>query len=387
MKIKKQLMHLGYLIFFSLLVLTSCTKPNVAVDAKVIKDPIKVRIVEVSTKSLTIKANLNGRVSAYAAAQVRPRVTGILEKRFFKEGQQVKKGDLLYEIDDSTFKVAMLEAKANLDRAKVTLEQSKRTFLRYEKLLKTKSVSLQDFDDAKLSYDLAKSDLNVAYANLEKAKLELSYTKITSPISGTIGKTSVLEGSLLTENQSTALAEVVNLDKVYVDLMQPARSWRNLQENILSGKFKASSDLLKVSLTFDDGMPYAYDGIIELFEPSVDESTGNINLRATFDNPNHILLPGMSISATVTLALNPDTIVVQPEAVIRDPKGQTYVFSIDINENKAYMKKVTLGYLSNDGFEILDGITAGEYVAIEGLSKLKDNSKVEILNTKVFDDK
>lgn len=387
MKIKKQLMHLGYLIFFSLLVLTSCTKPNVAVDAKVIKDPIKVRIVEVATKSLTIKANLNGRVSAYAAAQVRPRVTGILEKRFFKEGQQVKKGDLLYEIDDSTFKVAMLEAKANLDRAKVTLEQSKRTFLRYEKLLKTKSVSLQDFDDAKLSYDLAKSDLNVAYANLEKAKLELSYTKITSPISGTIGKTSVLEGSLLTENQSTALAEVVNLDKVYVDLMQPARSWRNLQENILSGKFKASSDLLKVSLTFDDGMPYAYDGIIELFEPSVDESTGNINLRATFDNPNHILLPGMSISATVTLALNPDTIVVQPEAVIRDPKGQTYVFSIDINENKAYMKKVTLGYLSNDGFEILDGITAGEYVAIEGLSKLKDNSKVEILNTKVFDDK
>lgn len=387
MKIKKQLMHLGYLIFFSLLVLTSCTKPNVAVDAKVIKDPIKVRIVEVATKSLTIKANLNGRVSAYAAAQVRPRVTGILEKRFFKEGQQVKKGDLLYEIDDSTFKVAMLEAKANFDRAKVTLEQSKRTFLRYEKLLKTKSVSLQDFDDAKLSYDLAKSDLNVAYANLEKAKLELSYTKITSPISGTIGKTSVLEGSLLTENQSTALAEVVNLDKVYVDLMQPARSWRNLQENILSGKFKASSDLLKVSLTFDDGMPYAYDGVIELFEPSVDESTGNINLRATFDNPNHILLPGMSISATVTLALNPDTIVVQPEAVIRDPKGQTYVFSIDINENKAYMKKVTLGYLSNDGFEILDGITAGEYVAIEGLSKLKDNSKVEILNTKVFDDK
>ena len=145
MKIKKQLMHLGYLIFFSLLVLTSCTKPNVAVDAKVIKDPIKVRIVEVATKSLTIKANLNGRVSAYAAAQVRPRVTGILEKRFFKEGQQVKKGDLLYEIDDSTFKVAMLEAKANLDRAKVTLEQSKRTFLRYEKLLKTKSVSFLAF--------------------------------------------------------------------------------------------------------------------------------------------------------------------------------------------------------------------------------------------------
>ncbi|PXF29224.1 hemolysin D [Pokkaliibacter plantistimulans] len=336
------------------------------------QQPVEVGTYTVQPQAVTLTTELPGRTSAYLVSEVRPQVGGIIQKRLFTEGSDVKAGDVLYLIDPATYEAELESAKANLARADANVESARLKAKRYKELVQINAVSKQDYDDADASLKQSLADVAAYKAAIRSAQINLNYTKVTSPISGRIGKSSVTPGALVTANQTTALATVQQLDPVYVDVTQSSVDLLRLKRELASGQLsKASaSDEAKVKLILEDGSLYPNEGKLAFSDVSVNESTGAVTLRAVFPNPNMILLPGMYVRAEIEEGVREQGILVPQQGVTRDIKGNAVAMVIN-SQGIVEVHTLKTNRAIGDKWLIDDGLKAGDQVIVEGLQKVR----------------
>jgi len=288
--------------------------------------PPEVGVVTIQTQRAEITTELPGRTSASLVAEVRPQVSGIIKKRVFTEGSDVKAGQLLYQIDPATYQAAYASAKAAEARAEANLIPARLREERYKDLVKIKAVSQQDYDNAYASFKQAEAEVASAKAAVETARINLAYSKVTAPISGRIGKSTVTDGALVTANQPTALATIQNLGSMYVDITQSSAELLRLQQTMASGLMKrGGSASAKVKLLLENDTPYPLEGTLKFSDVTVDPTTGSVTLRSIFPNPKQTLLPGMFVRAVVREGVNEQAILVPQRGVTRNPAGNAMV--------------------------------------------------------------
>lgn len=339
------------------------------------QQPPAVGVVTLKTEPLKISTELPGRTSAYRVAEVRPQVSGIILKRNFVEGSDVKAGQSLYQIDPATYQAAYDSAKGDLTQAQANARIAQLTVKRYKPLLGTKYISQQDYDTAVATAAQNDAAVQVAKANVETARINLAYTKVTSPISGRIGKSSVTEGALVQNAQTTALATVQQLDPMYVDVTQSSEDFMRLRSELESGQLKQNDGKANVTLLMQNGNSYPQTGTLEFSDVTVDETTGSITLRAIVPNPNHALLPGMFVRARLDEGTNPNALLVPQQAVARTPTGQAKVMVVGA-DNKVEARQVTTSQAIGDKWLVTDGVKAGERVISTGLQRAKPGAQV-----------
>lgn len=351
-------------------VLSGCSEPAAQATAAPMAPEVGVYQIKASTVAYT--SELPGRTTDFRQAEIRPQVSGILQKRLFTEGQQVQAGDVLYQIDPATYEAVLATAEANLNRAQVTLSNAKLRLSRLKGLLSTQVVSQQDVDDANATVLQAEADVKAALAQRQTAQINLNYTKIKAPIAGQIGRSMVTEGALLTANQSEVLATIRQLDPIYVDLTQSSSELLQLRRQFP----EAQHQPVAVSLQLDDGSVYAAQGQLQFSEASVDPSTGMITLRAVFPNSQGELLPGMFVRATLAQAEQADALLVPQAAVMRTPKGGANVLVVN-RDGKVELRQIVLGRSYQQFWIAESGISAGEQVIVAGLQKVQPGIQVK----------
>jgi membrane fusion protein (multidrug efflux system) len=338
--------------------------------------PSEVAVVTIAPERITIANELPGRLEATRIAQVRARVAGIVLKRTFREGSEVKAGDVLFKIDPAPFKAAYDSSAAALARAQATQTQATLKVQRYKPLVEVNAISKQDYDDAFAAQKQADADVASSKAALQTAALNLGYATVTSPISGRIGRALVTEGALVGQSDVTQLATVQQLDPIYVNLTQSSNDLLQLQQAMATGQLKTvGKDKAKVTLVTDDGRPYPLPGKLLFSDITVDSTTGAITIRAEFPNPNRTLLPGMYVRAKLEQAVNEAAIVVPQQAVMRDLNGSS-VLVVDA-DNKVAARPVKTGAAQGDSWIVTDGLKAGDRVIVEGLQKTKPGAPVK----------
>ncbi|MFF5867199.1 efflux RND transporter periplasmic adaptor subunit [Pseudomonas sp. NPDC012596] len=351
---------LGILPLSAALLLAGC---NYAEDQDANPTALKVGYYEIREAPLTLSTDLPGRTSAFRVAEVRPQVAGILERRLFTEGSEVKQGQQLYQIDPRTYVAQQARAEANLRSARNLAE-------RYERLLKARAVSQQQHDDAVAAWQQAEADKRVADINVQ-------YTKVLSPITGRIGRSAVTEGALVTDGQNNAMATVNQLDPIYVDVTQPITRILALKRALKSGDLKASgTDQAEVSLTLDDGSAYPLSGTLKFSEVSVDQGTGSVTLRAVFPNPERALLPGMFVHAQVKEGVRENAILVPQQAIVRDSRGVATAWVITA-DNRVEQRDLETVRTVGNAWLVDSGVRAGERVITEGLQFVQADSVVQ----------
>ena len=301
-----------------LLALTSCSRPP---NTPPMMPPAEVATVTVAPQSVVLKTELPGRTSPYLIAEIRPQVSG-LKKRLFTEGSDVKAGEALYQIDPAPFQAALDNAKAALARSEANLRALRTRAERFKQALADKAVSQQDFDDAAAALRQAEADVQYWKASVETARINLDYTKITAPIAGRIGKSSVTDGAIVTAYQPVALATIQQLDPIYVDVPQSTADLLRLQRRLADGRLISDGKGQNiVQLILEDSTKYPLEGTLQFRDVSVDPSTATVTLRMVFPNPNGVLLPGMFVQAVVKEGIHEKAILIPQQAVMRDPKG------------------------------------------------------------------
>ncbi|MBD5769667.1 MAG: efflux RND transporter periplasmic adaptor subunit [Marinomonas colpomeniae] len=341
--------------------------------AKAAAPKVEVGVVVIEPQRVELKTELPGRTAASLVAGIRPQVGGLVNKRLFEEGQDVKAGDVLYSLNDSTYVSSYNQAQADLDSTNAILTSARQTDKRFSELRKQNNVSQSDTDDAHVAYLEAVASQKKAEAALESAKINLAYTKITSPIDGRIGISDVTVGALVTANQTITMTTVRSLDPIYVDLSQTSLDQLNQRTLLFSDDIEVGSN--KVLLTLEDGTIYHYPGVLKAREVSVDESTGSVTLRAEFPNPDNLLLPGMFVRGEIHEATHSAALLVPQKGVSRDVKGNpiAYVVTADnIIEKRILTTERAIG----NQWLISSGINAGDKVVVEGSSKIRTGSAV-----------
>ncbi|WP_371867456.1 efflux RND transporter periplasmic adaptor subunit [Duganella guangzhouensis] len=337
----------------------------------------EVGVFKVAQAPLQITTELPGRTSAYEVAEVRPQVGGLIQKRLFVEGADVKAGMPLYQIDAATYQATYNSAKAALAKAKATLLTSEPKVSRYKDLVAIEGVSKQDYDDAVATYEQAKADVASAEAALQTAKINLDYTHVNAPISGRIGKSSVTPGALVTASQTTALTTVQQLDPIYVDVTQTSEDMLRLKRELESGGLKKNGAQAKVTLILSDGTKYAQEGKLQFSDVTVDTSTGNVTLRALFPNPKHDLLPGMFVRAVVDSGVDEKAIVVPQQGVTRNSKGEATALVLN-KEGKVEQRVLVTGGTQGDKWLVKSGLNDGDLLIVEGVQKVKPGAPANV---------
>jgi len=326
----------------------------------------QVSVHIVKSAPLAVTTELPGRTDAYRVAEVRPQVSGIILHRNFTEGSDVKAGESLYQIDPATYQAAYDNAKGELVKAQAAANIAHLTVKRYVPLVGTQYVSKQEYDQAVATAQQADASVVAAKAGVESARINLAYTKVTSPINGRIGKSSVTEGALVTNGQATALATVQQLDPIYVDVTQSSSDFMRLKQQTSLQKGDTSS----VELLMENGQPYPLKGTLQFSDVTVDESTGSITLRALFPNPQHMLLPGMFVRARIDEGTQPDAILVPQQGVPRTPRGDATVLVVN-EKNQVESRTVVAPQAIGDRWLITEGLKNGDRVIISGLQKVR----------------
>ncbi|WP_263305197.1 efflux RND transporter periplasmic adaptor subunit [Enterobacter hormaechei] len=326
----------------------------------------QVSVHIVKSAPLAVTTELPGRTDAYRVAEVRPQVSGIILHRNFTEGSDVKAGESLYQIDPATYQAAYDNAKGELVKAQAAANIAHLTVKRYVPLVGTQYVSKQEYDQAVATAQQADASVVAAKAGVESARINLAYTKVTSPINGRIGKSSVTEGALATNGQATALATVQQLDPIYVDVTQSSSDFMRLKQQTSLQKGDTSS----VELLMENGQPYPLKGTLQFSDVTVDESTGSITLRALFPNPQHMLLPGMFVRARIDGGTQPDAILVPQQGVTRTPRGDATVLVVN-EKNQVESRTVVAPQAIGDRWLITEGLKNGDRVIISGLQKVR----------------
>jgi len=324
---------------------------------------LKVGYYEVNAAPLTLSVDLPGRTAAYRVAEVRPQVAGILQRRLFTEGGEVKQGEPLYQIDPRTYMAQQARAAANLRSAR-NLAQ------RYERLLKDRAVSQQQYDDAVAAWKQAEADKQVSDINVQ-------YTKVLAPISGRIGRSAVTEGALVTDGQSSAMATVNQLDPIYVDVTQPITRILALKQALKSGALESTgADQAEVSLTLDDGSAYPLKGSLKFTEVSVDQGTGSVTLRAVFPNPDRTLLPGMFVHAQVKEGVRQQAMLVPQQGILRDSRGVATAWVVT-PDNHVELRELEAVRSVGNAWLVNSGVKPGDQIVVEGLQFVQADSVVD----------
>jgi membrane fusion protein (multidrug efflux system) len=311
---------------------------------------------------LLLSTDLPGRTAAFRVAEIRPQVSGILKRRLFTEGTNVKAGQQLYQIDSNSYDASLMKAQANLLSAESLAH-------RYESLRDTNAISQQQYVDAISSWRQAQADV-------KSAQINVVYTKVLSPISGRIGRSTYTEGALATNGQTQALATVQQIDPIFVDVTQSSAEILKLQSALAAGTVEhIDSHQAKVQLTLEDGSHYPLSGTLNFSEVSVDQGTGSVLLRATFPNPNGKLLPGMFVHASLVTAKQNQAILVPQQAVIRDAKGLPTVWVVNRDQSVA-MRNIQTQRTVGNTWLVDKGLSAGERIVTEGLQRLRPGMKV-----------
>ncbi|MGJ0333042.1 efflux RND transporter periplasmic adaptor subunit [Aliarcobacter cryaerophilus] len=358
-----------FLLFFITLFLSSCEQKN-DTNQKA-QNPIEVGYINPKKEPINLEIELIGKVKAKELALVRPQVSGIIEKQLFKEGSFVKQGDILYKIDNATYKATLNQSLALLNSAKASLISAEAKSKRAEELLKFDGISKQEADEIKASYLQAKALVEQRAAELENAKIDLNRCEIKAPISGYIGISNVTVGALVNANQSEELVNIRDTQTVFVDLTQSYNEILNL---------KSIGDLeddIEVSLKFDNGFEYPIKGKLEARELSVDESSQTVTLRAVFSNPNNLLLSGMMTKAILKSKKSIDGFLIPQQAVLRDQKANPIV-TLVTPENKTITKIVKIQRSVGNKWLILDGLEQSDKIVVEGLNKINSRSVVSL---------
>lgn len=338
----------------------------------------EVAVVTMQEKEIRLTSELPGRTAVYQVAEIRPQVGGIIQKRTFTEGTEVKSGDLLYQIEPSTYEVAVARAKAAVAKAKAELEPARLKAVRYRDLIRTKAVSQQDHDEVQAALALAEANVAAAQAELGAARIDLERTKVLSPISGRIGRSTITPGALVTANQAQAMATVQQLDPIYVDLTQSNTELLRMKHALKSGAVQSAGEAAtKVSLILEDGAVYAHEGVLQLAEASVDQSTGSVTLRAVFPNPERDLLPGMYVRAVVEEGVLASALLIPQQAVVRNAEGQPQAMVVD-GEEKVAARPLELDRAVGGDWIVREGLAAGDRVVIEGLQKARPGVQVRV---------
>jgi membrane fusion protein (multidrug efflux system) len=381
----------------------------------------EVAVVTVNPERAVLTTELPGRTSAYFVAEIRPQVNGIIQKRLFDEGSDVRGGQVLYQIDPAPFQAAYDNAAANLavtrkaaDRARAaleasiasvsrqqaTLELARTNRWRFEELFKGRVVSASQRDQAVTDAEVAEAALRSAEAQvksdregvaaadaaiqqaeaaLETARINLAYTRITAPISGRIGKSNVTVGALATAYQGSPFATIQQLDPIYVDATQSSANLLQLKRNIAAGRIKGNGpDRARVKLLLEDGTPYPLEGTLKFSEATVDPSTGSFILRMVFPNPKHTLLPGMYVRAVVQEGEVDRAILVPQQGVSRDAKGNPVVLIVD-GSGKVEQRMITVARAIGDRWLVSEGLNPGDRLIVEGSQKVRPGTSVKVV--------
>lgn len=373
--------YLNILSLTTVLILSACGgKSENALNSNA--KPPTVTVVKVANESVPTVNELPGRTAPYLISEVRPQVSGIIKERIFKEGSEVKAGQLLYQIDAAVYQAAYDSAKANLARALASVGSEKLKAQRYAELVKIEAVSKQANDEADASLKQAEAEVAAAKAALDKARIDLAYTKVVSPISGRIGRSTVTPGALVTANQVDALATVQQLNPIYVDVTQSSAELMRMQRDLEQGKLKsAGGNTVSVQLVLEDGSIFEKEGKLAFSEVTVDQGTGSVTLRAVFPNAKGQLLPGMYVRARMTQGVKSDAILVPHAAIGRDPRGNATVMVVNA-ENKVEPRIVKTAQSINDKWVVTEGLAAGERVIVEGLQKARPDTVVDAQEAK-----
>jgi membrane fusion protein (multidrug efflux system) len=318
-----------------------------------------VGFITIQERSVQLTAELPGRTDPFAVSEVRPQVNGIILHRLFTEGSTVKAGQPLYQIDPAPYQAAY-------DNANATLADAKAKADRYAALLKANAIAPQDADDAQAAFLTAK-------ANVETARINLAYTRITAPITGRIGASSVTEGALVTANQTTALSTISTLDPIYVDIDQSSAELLALRRALQAGQINAG--VADVTMKLDDGSAYSQQGKLQFTDVTVDQTTGAVQLRAIFPNPDGLLLPGMYVRATVIEGVDPHGILVPQQAVDHNAKGEPTALVLD-DKNVARLRVLATSRAVGSDWQVLSGLHAGDRVIVEGQQKVQPDMTV-----------
>ncbi|EFF07654.1 membrane fusion protein [Escherichia coli B185] len=332
----------------------------------------EVGVVTVKSQPVSVVSELTGRTSAALSAEVRPQVGGIIQKRLFKEGDLVKAGQPLYQIDAASYQAAWNETRAALQQAQALVKADCQKAQRYARLVKENGVSQQDADDAQSTCAQDKASVEAKKAALETARINLDWTTVTAPISGRIGISSVTPGALVTASQDTALTTIRGLDTMYVDLTRSSVDLLRLRKQSLA----TNSDTMSVSLILEDGTTYSEKGRLELTEVAVDESTGSVTLRAIFPNPQQQLLPGMFVRARVDEGVMEDAILAPQQGVTRDAKGNATALVVN-KDNKVEQRTLETGETYGDKWLVLNGLHNGDRLIVEGSAKVTSGQTVK----------
>ncbi|HVL76119.1 MAG TPA: efflux RND transporter periplasmic adaptor subunit [Noviherbaspirillum sp.] len=369
----------AFLAVFALAQLSACGERSAHAQAQApggAPPPMEVPVVTVAPERISVTDELPGRLEATRVAQVRARVPGIVQKRVFREGSEVKAGEVLFRVDAGPYQASLNSAEAALAKAEANLAQANLKVQRFKPLVETNAISKQEFDDAQTAQKQAAADVAAAKAARESARLNLGYATVTAPIAGRIGRALVTEGALVGQGEATPLAVIQQLDPIYVNITQSAAEALQLRRAMANGQLQAmGKGGAKVTIVTEDGQEYPHAGKLLFSDLTVDQSSGAITLRAEVPNPDHFLLPGMYVRARVEQAVNEKAIAVPQQAVQRDVNGAA-VFVVGAGD-KVELRPVKTDAARNNMWIISEGLQPGDRVIVEGFQKLGPGAPVK----------
>lgn len=339
--------------------------------------PPEVAVHTVQSQLVTLTTELSGRTAPWQVAEVRPQVTGIIQKRIFTEGAEVKAGQVLFQVDPASYQATLASAQAMLARAEANLLPAQLRAGRYRELLESKAISQQDHDDAQAAVKQAEADVAAGRAAVENARINVQYTRIAAPISGRIGRSSVTAGALVTANQTEALATIQQLDPIFVDVTRSSSEILQLKRQLAAKTLQTDADgAARVKLVLEDGTPYPLAGTLKFSEVSVDPGTGSVTLRTLFPNPEQLLLPGMFVRAVLEEGSNASALLVPQRAVTRNPVGKPMVFVVGAEE-KVEARTIKVLRTVADNWLVEEGLNPGDRVILEGIQRARPGTVVK----------
>jgi membrane fusion protein (multidrug efflux system) len=358
----------------AMLALAACDEPQAEQAAA---PPPQVRVISVQPSPRPYVRELPGRIAPTRVAEVRARVAGIVLERPFRQGADVKAGDVLYRIDPVRFEVELAAAEAALAKAEAVHQQAEQQAKRVERLASGQAASQAQYEVAIANFRQAQADVAARKAEVARAKLDLDYTQVRSPISGRIGRALVTEGALVGQGEATHLATVQQLDPVYADFTQSAGELQQLRRDLESGALEQlAPDAAKVQLMLDDETLYPYPGRLLFSDASVDPSTGQVTLRGEFPNPKGELLPGMYVRVQIVQGTDGDALAIPQQAIQRDDAGGSEVYVLR-PDNRAVLKPVRAGRVVDEEWLVLEGLAPGDRVVVEGFQKFEPGDVVD----------
>ena len=349
---------------------------NAAAQAQ--QQALPVDVLTLSASQIPRTTKLTGRTHAFAEAEVRPQVTGIIQARLFEEGQSVEKGDPLYRIEDSEYRAALQSAQANLSSAEASARSARETEQRFKRLAEMRAVSQEDYNSARAAAEMADAQIGVAKAAVASAQIDLRRTTMQAPISGQIGRSSVTEGALVTANQTNSLAKISQLDPIYLDMTASSSELLDWKRQVAQGRVVTSEDgnTVMVKVRFQDGEVYPHQGELEFSEVNVDEAAGTVIVRAKIPNPDGLLLPGMFLQAEFDAGTINEAYLVPQKAVQRDARSNPFVYVVGEN-GAATMRQLTVDGNRDSNWIVTDGLSSGDQVIVSGFQRLKDGLPVQ----------